>query len=66
MRSHDDDDAHIWKGHTNYVDRLQAVAEMCLFILIFEVIQKKKMLTVVKYNGRLLYLSTWTKINTLK
>ena len=52
--------------HTNYVDRLQAVAEMCLFILIFEVIQKKKMLTFVKYNGRLLYLSTWTKINTLK
>ena len=49
-----------------YFDRLQAVAEMCLFILIFEVIQRKKMLTVVKYNGRLLYLSTWTKINTLK
>ena len=39
---------------------------MCLFIIIFEVTQKKKMLTVVKYNGRLLYLSTWTKINTLK
>ena len=36
------------------------------FLPIFEVIQKKKMLTVVKYNGRLLYLSTWTKINTLK
>ena len=52
--------------HTNYVDRLQAVAEMYLSILIFEVIQEKKMLTVVKYNGRLLYLSTWTKINTLK
>ena len=55
--------AHIW----NPVDRdVRQVAEMYSFILFFEVIEKKKMLTVVKYNGRLLYLSTWTKLNTLK
>ena len=43
--------AHIW----NPVDRdVRQVAEMYSFILFFEVIEKKKMLTVVKYNGRLL------------
>ena len=38
---------------------------MYLVILIFEVPLEEEMLTVVAYNGKLLYLSTWTKINAL-